>query len=55
MTIPVPQLDDRRWNDLVKEAQAYLKDKTESWTDFSPSDPGVVLVELFAYLTELMI
>jgi Baseplate J-like protein len=55
MTIPVPQLDDRRWNDLVKEAKAYLKDKTESWTDFSPSDPGVVLVELFAYLTELMI
>jgi hypothetical protein len=55
MTIPVPQLDDRRWDDLVAEAKAYLKDKTEAWTDFSPSDPGVVLVELFAHLTELMI
>ena len=55
MTIPVPQLDDRRWEDLVDEAKAFLKNKTEAWTDFSPSDPGVVLVELFAHLTELMI
>ena len=55
MTIPVPQLDDRRWDDLVAEAKAFLKDKTEAWTDFSPSDPGIVLVELFAHLTELMI
>jgi len=55
MTIPVPQLDDRRWKGLVEEAEAYLKGKTEAWTDFSPGDPGVVLVELFAHLTELMI
>jgi hypothetical protein len=55
MTIPVPQLDDRRWEDLVAEAKAYLKDKTPAWTDFSPGDPGIVLVELFAHLTELMI
>jgi hypothetical protein len=55
MTIPVPQLDDRRWAALVKEAEAYLQGKTEEWTDFSPGDPGVVLVELFAHLTELMI
>jgi uncharacterized phage protein gp47/JayE len=55
MTIPVPHLDDRRWDTLVEEAKAYLKGKTEAWTDFSPGDPGVVLVELFAHLTELMI
>jgi uncharacterized phage protein gp47/JayE len=55
MTIPVPQLDDRRWADLVREAEAYLRGKTPDWTDFSPGDPGVVLVELFAHLTELMI
>ena len=55
MTIPVPQLDDRRWADLVKEAEAYLQGKTPEWTDFSPGDPGIVLVELFAHLTELMI
>jgi len=55
VTIPVPQLDDRRWDDLVKEAKTYLRGKTDAWTDFSPSDPGIVLVELFAHLTELMI
>jgi len=55
MTIPVPQLDDRTWDDLVKEARTYLEGKTDAWTDFSAGDPGVVLVELFAHLTELMI
>jgi uncharacterized phage protein gp47/JayE len=55
VTIPVPQLDDRTWNQLVDEAKTYLKDKTEAWTDQSPGDPGIVLVELFAHLTELMI
>jgi hypothetical protein len=55
VTIPVPQLDDRTWNDLVDEARTFLKDKTEVWTDQSPGDPGIVLVELFAHLTELMI
>jgi hypothetical protein len=55
VTIPVPQLDDRTWDDLVEEAMAYLQAKTPAWTDFSAGDPGVVLVELFAHLTELMI
>jgi len=55
VTIPVPQLDDRRFDDLVEEATTYLRGKTDAWTDFSPGDPGVVLVELFAYLTDLMI
>jgi hypothetical protein len=55
VAIPVPQLDDRRFDDLVEEATTYLRGKTDAWTDFSPGDPGVVLVELFAYLTDLMI
>lgn len=55
MTIPVPQLDDRTWEDLRQEAMTYLQAKTPAWTDFSAGDPGVVLVELFAHLTELMI
>ena len=55
MTVPTPQLDDRRWEDLVAGAKAYLGEKAPGWTDHSPGDPGMVLVELFAYLTELMI
>jgi hypothetical protein len=55
VTIPVPQLDDRRWADLVDEATTFLQGRSEAWTDFSPGDPGVVLLELFAHLTDLMI
>jgi len=55
VTIPVPQLDDRDWNELVTEGTAYLQGRSGAWTDFSAGDPGIVLVELFAYLTDLMI
>ena len=55
MTIPVPQLDDRRFDDLVEEARTFLHGKTEAWTDFSPGDPGDRARQLFAHLTDLMI
>ena len=55
MTVPVPNLDNRRWDDLVAEARTYLRGRTPAWNDFSANDPGFVLVELFAHLTELMI
>jgi hypothetical protein len=55
VTIPVPQLDDRRWADLVQEATTFLQGRAGAWTDFTPGDPGMVLVELFAHLTDLMI
>jgi hypothetical protein len=52
VTIPTPNLDDRTWDELVKDARAYLDGRVEGWTDFSPGDPGMVLVELFAHVTE---
>ena len=55
MTIPIPNLDDRTFDDLLAEARQRIRHNSPDWTDFSPSDPGMVLVELFAYLTESMI
>ena len=55
MTLPVPQLDDRDFEDLVAEARAYIGVHAPDWTDLSPSDPGIVLVELFAYLTDSLL
>lgn len=52
MTIPVPALDDRSFDQLVKEARARVGVHTPEWTNLSESDPGVTLIELFAYLTE---
>lgn len=50
-----PQLDDRSFDQLMEEAKRRAVQSCPEWTDFSPSDPGVVLLELFAYLTESMI
>ncbi len=55
MTLPVPQLDDRTFLDLVTQARERIRQSCPTWTDLSVSDPGVALLEAFAYLTEVMI
>ena len=55
MPLPSPKLDDRTFQALLTEAQRLIQQKGGNWTELSPSDPGVVLLELFAFLTEVMI
>jgi predicted phage baseplate assembly protein len=55
MAFVPPLLDDRTWKDLRDEALARVPIYTPEWTDLRPGDPGVTLVELFAYLTEALI
>jgi hypothetical protein len=52
MPLAVPNLDDRRYQDLLDEALSRVPVYTPEWTNFNKSDPGVTLVELFAFLTE---
>jgi hypothetical protein len=52
VTIPVPVLDDRSFDQLVTEAQARIPVHTPEWTNLNLSDPGITLVDLFAFLTE---
>ena len=54
-SIPSPNLDDRTFDQLVVAARRLIESKSEAWTDLSPGDPGIVLLEVFAYLTELML
>ncbi len=55
MPLPTPNLDDRNFNQLMDEARRQIAQSSPNWTDLSPSDPGVVLLELFAHLTETML
>jgi hypothetical protein len=55
MSLPSPRLDDRTFDQLVADAIRILQQKGKDWTDLTPSDPGIVLLELFAYLTEVML
>lgn len=52
MPITIPNLDDRRYQDLLDEALARIPVHNPEWTNFNKSDPGVTLVEVFAFLTE---
>jgi hypothetical protein len=52
MPIQSPNLDDRRYQQLVDEALARIPVHTPEWTNFNPSDPGVTLIQVFAFLTE---
>ena len=55
MPITLPNLDDRRYADLVEEARALIPTYAPEWTDHNESDPGITLIELFAYLSEMLI
>ena len=52
MPLQVPVLDDRTHSQLVEETLARVPVHTPEWTNFNAGDPGVTLVELFAFLTE---
>jgi hypothetical protein len=47
-----PLIDPRGYQELLDEALARIPVHTPEWTNFNRSDPGVTLVELFAFLTE---
>jgi predicted phage baseplate assembly protein len=55
MTLETPTLDDRRFQDLVDEAKRRIADRCPEWTDHNVSDPGVTLIELFAWMTDQLI
>src|SRR6266540_193909 len=51
-TLPLPNLDDRRWEDLVDEGRSLIPFYAPEWTDHNVHDPGISLLELFAWVTE---
>jgi hypothetical protein len=55
MPIPLPNLDDRTYAELTAEARALIPSLHPAWTNHNPSDPGIVLVELLAWLTEMLL
>jgi predicted phage baseplate assembly protein len=52
MALQVPNLDDRRFQDLVDDAKRLVQQRCPEWTDHNVSDPGVTLIELFAWMTD---
>lgn len=55
MPLTAPVLDDRRFDDIVDEARTRISRYTPEWTNHNLTDPGMTLVDLFAWMTELLI
>jgi predicted phage baseplate assembly protein len=55
MVLAAPNLDDRRFQQLVDEAKRYVQQSCPEWTDHNVSDPGVTLIEVFAQMVEALI
>ena len=53
--LPKPDLDDRTFQDLVEECKLRIPRYCPEWTNYNPSDPGITLIELFAWLTDQML
>ena len=46
--VPVPYLDDLRFQELVDEAKRFVPVRAPAWTDHNVSDPGITLIEACA-------
>jgi predicted phage baseplate assembly protein len=55
MALPAPRLDDRSFQDLVDDAKRFVQERCPGWTDHNVSDPGVTLIETFAWMTDLLL
>ena len=55
MAIPTPSLDDRTFQQIVDKAKALIPTYCPEWTDHNVSDPGIALIELFAWMTEMLL
>ena len=55
MALPAPDLDDRGFLDLVNDAKRLVMRRCPEWTDHNVSDPGVTLIETFAYMTDQLL
>lgn len=55
MGLNAPRLDDRSFEDIVNEARARIALYAPEWTDHNLSDPGMTLIELFAWMTDIIL
>jgi predicted phage baseplate assembly protein len=54
LSLSEPTLDDRRFQDLVDEARGRIARHCPEWTEHNVSDPGITLIETFAWMTEML-
>ncbi len=52
MSLPEPTIDDRSYEQILDEALARIPVHTPLWTNYNDSDPGVTILQVFAFMVE---
>jgi hypothetical protein len=52
MPLTAPNLDDRTFEQILAQAKLLIPRYAPTWTNQSDADPGVTLMQLFAWMTE---
>ncbi len=55
MPLQAPTLDDRKFDTILSEARSLIPRYAPEWTNYNASDPGITLLELYAWLTEMLL
>ena len=54
----IPTIDDRSFDSLLDEVRTriarYTPEWTPVWTDVNDNDPGITMVQVFAFLAEIL-
>jgi hypothetical protein len=55
MPIPNPSIDDVTFEQLIEEAKKNISRFSKNWTNYNLADPGITILELFSWLTDMQI
>jgi len=55
MPLEDPKIDDRNFEQILNELRLRIPLYTKEWTNYNDSDPGMTLLQLFAWLSEQML
>ena len=50
--LPLPNLDDKTFSQLLEDAKKKIPRYAPEWTDHNVHDPGITMIEMFAWLAE---
>ena len=55
MPLPTPKLDPRGYREILDETLRRIQVHNPEWTNFTESDPGVTLLQLFSFMSESLL
>ncbi len=55
MPLMLPEIDRRKYNEILAEALARIPVHNPEWTNFNDSDPGITLLQLFSFMSESLL